>query len=278
MGDPNTGRGSESHRGRGRGSADHDDSGNGRGNGNGRGRGSMSRHGRGNDSSSAIGNGNGRGSGQASASATATASGHGNESTSSSSNTIPSSLQQFQTLENAATALTQSWIMVPFLQAIFECDIQEHNTSFFVISKFYPTTNSWREDILHYRESLKKLPNRIYDKLRRKLGLDAGLAYIPAFTQDTLLFNFDNSRYNTSQLESDEAREFYNITGQSSQNPNLFYQDDINRMNEISKRLLEAIGNLKIRYATYQENAGEYDIPAEDLATQYTEGLQPPYF
>jgi len=49
-------------------------------------------------------------------------------------------------------------------------------------------------------------------------------------------------------------------------------------MNEISKRLLEAIGNLKIRYATYQENAGEYDIPAEDLATQYTEGLQPPYF
>ena len=33
-------------------------------------------------------------------------------------------LQQFQTLQNAATASTQSWIMVPFLQAIFECDIQ----------------------------------------------------------------------------------------------------------------------------------------------------------
>jgi len=45
--------------------------------------------------------------------------------------------------------------MIPFLQAIFECDIQEYNTTCFLISKFYSTTKSWREDALHYRETLK---------------------------------------------------------------------------------------------------------------------------
>jgi len=206
------------------------------------------------------------------------ATGSTSQSTSIIPNTIhtvpPSSLVQFQMLRLGAKAQTHSWIMIPFLQAIFENDtLHEHHPIRYVISKFYPTTNTWAEDILHYRERFKNLPRRIYDRLRQRFAE----MYIPAFTQETLLFIFNNNRYSRTHIECTEGQQFSDITGQQTPLHNLPYQNDINKMKEISQRLLDAIMNLKIKYSRYEQERGIVGITAEQLVEIYPYGLQPPY-
>ena len=132
--------------------------------------------------------------------------------------------------------------MVPFIQAIFECNVQ-NDLALFVIGKFYPPTTTWIQDASSYRDSLKSFSNDLYKALRQRLIPNPNvLPYIQSLTQDVLLFNFDDTMHSLRDIESDEAREFYQTTQPVDQD-----NIDIIRMKTISDRLLGAIFNLQLK-------------------------------
>ena len=94
-------------------------------------------------------------------------------------------------------------------------------------------------------------------------------------TQDVLLFNFD-TMHSLRDIESDEAREFY----QATQPEGITNRDnvDINRMKTISDRLLGAISNLKLKYKRYEDETGVKGISAEELTNRYPNGLEAPFY
>ena len=126
---------------------------------------------------------------------------------------------------------------------------------------------------MSYRDSFKRLPKDIYERLRSELfRYQAQLSYIEPLTQDLLLFNFDTHMFNAGNIKSDEAYEFYQAT---VSDPNNIH---IKTMKAVSDRLLGAISNLKLKYRRYEMDTGIPGISSDELAEIYQNGLQAPFF
>jgi len=228
---------------------------------------SSSSNGSNNSSSRIIGNGNNN-SAHPNSSSDARSTNSGSVST-----IYPSHLEQFRTLVKGAIAQTHSWIMVPFIQAIFECNVQ-NDSALFVIGKFYPSTTTWIQDVSDYRDSLKSFSNDLYEALRKRLIPDPNvLPYIPSLTQEVLLFIFDDTIHSLGHIESNEVRDFCQAT--QPVDPNNI---DTTRMKTISDRLVKAIYNLQWKYMRYQDETGVQGISGEELNNIYPNGLEEPFY
>jgi hypothetical protein len=164
---------------------------------------------------------------------------------------------------------------MPFLNALFECNIDEYQPSRYVTQKFWGNVSSWEDDVLIFRHHFQRFPNDLYQRLRRRLGQHISLYYIPKHTQDVLLLQFPNTE-NTQLIESTDALEYYELT-QIAQHVDETTQNGIAEISFICTRLTTAVMNMKIAYQQYVTDSNNPTVTPIQLATLHEDGIRYPY-
>jgi hypothetical protein len=185
----------------------------------------------------------------------------------------PNALTEFNLLQYVRTVASESWAMVPFLNAVFETNIDINQPTRYVTAKFWGNISSWENDVQVFRNNFRLLPGHLYERIKTTLGQHTHAQYISADNQEILLV----MNVHGGIIQNQEMREYYLLTTIPQEDQQI--QNAIDIIIAIKTRLVNTITRMKIAYSIYTtqiliDGVNPEEITPLQLATVIPNGIE----